>query len=294
MKPVQIRKIVFPVDFSERCAGAANYVEDFAGRFQSELTLIHAIPSPATTWRHDLSPAELDAEQSRHQSLRTAAEARIENFLAEELKHFDVTRVILEGDPAAVTLDYAGANGIDLIMMPTHSFGPFRYYIIGSNTSKVLHDASCPVWTGAHLERAPRLDDISFHTVLCAVDLRPHSAKALAWAAGFAAEHGAALHLVHAIPEVPPYPDVRQTNEITAYISRLANEQLLALKIQAGLEAESHVEAGEPSTVIQALASRLNADLVVIARGSAAGGLGRLRANAYAIIRSSPCPVVSV
>jgi nucleotide-binding universal stress UspA family protein len=37
-----------------------------------------------------------------------------------------------------------------------------------------------------------------------------------------------------------------------------------------------------------------NADLLVIGRGSAAGLFGRLRTNAYAIIRQSPCPVVSV
>jgi hypothetical protein len=38
----------------------------------------------------------------------------------------------------------------------------------------------------------------------------------------------------------------------------------------------------------------LPADLLVIGRGSAAGMFGRLRTNAYAIIRQSPCPVVSV
>jgi hypothetical protein len=32
----------------------------------------------------------------------------------------------------------------------------------------------------------------------------------------------------------------------------------------------------------------------VIGRGSAAGVYGRLRANAYTLIRQSPCPVVSV
>lgn len=294
MKPLKIHKILFPVDFSARCAGAANYVEDFTGRFQAELTLVHAIPSPGSTWMANHNTVASDLEESRHQSVRHAAQEKLDSFLVEELKHFDVNRVLLEGDPAAVTLDYVDANGIDLIMMPTHSFGPFRYYIIGSNTSKVLHDATCPVWTGAHLEQSPRLDDIQFRNVVCAVDLRPASAKALAWAAGFADEHDAALHIVHAVPDVPAFPDVRQTNEITAYISRIANEQLLALKIQAGVEAESHVEPGEPSAVIQAVASKVDADLVVIARGSAAGGLGRLRANAYAIIRSAPCPVVSV
>ena len=36
------------------------------------------------------------------------------------------------------------------------------------------------------------------------------------------------------------------------------------------------------------------ADLLVIARGSAAEGFGRLRKHAYDLIRDSPCPTVSV
>jgi nucleotide-binding universal stress UspA family protein len=38
----------------------------------------------------------------------------------------------------------------------------------------------------------------------------------------------------------------------------------------------------------------VQADALVIGRGSAAGLFGRLRSNAYAIIRQAPCPVVSV
>jgi len=38
----------------------------------------------------------------------------------------------------------------------------------------------------------------------------------------------------------------------------------------------------------------LPADLLVIGRGSASGVFGRLRTNAYAIIRQSPCPVLSI
>jgi hypothetical protein len=46
--------------------------------------------------------------------------------------------------------------------------------------------------------------------------------------------------------------------------------------------------------VVCAAAERLSAGLLVIGRGSASGGFGRLRTHAYALIRQSPCPVVSV
>ena len=54
------------------------------------------------------------------------------------------------------------------------------------------------------------------------------------------------------------------------------------------------LQAGDPTHAICAAAARIQAGVLVIARGSAAGGFGRLRTNAYAIIRQSPCPVVSV
>jgi nucleotide-binding universal stress UspA family protein len=46
--------------------------------------------------------------------------------------------------------------------------------------------------------------------------------------------------------------------------------------------------------VVCTAAERLGADVLVVGRGSAAGMFGRLRTNAYSIIRQSPCPVVSV
>jgi nucleotide-binding universal stress UspA family protein len=54
------------------------------------------------------------------------------------------------------------------------------------------------------------------------------------------------------------------------------------------------VEGGDAPHVVCGAAESRQADLLVIGRGSAAGMFGRLRTSAYAIIRQSPCPVVSV
>jgi nucleotide-binding universal stress UspA family protein len=51
---------------------------------------------------------------------------------------------------------------------------------------------------------------------------------------------------------------------------------------------------GDPASAICTAAESMGAGVLVIGRGSAAGVFGRLRTNAYAIIRQSPCPVVSV
>lgn len=69
-----------------------------------------------------------------------------------------------------------------------------------------------------------------------------------------------------------------------------AREELARLQQDMRAGAETLVEGGDPPQVICQLA----ADLLVIGRGSAAGLFGLLRTNAYAIIRQSPCAVVSV
>jgi len=69
---------------------------------------------------------------------------------------------------------------------------------------------------------------------------------------------------------------------------------LLRLQRETGAEADLLLEAGEPTRIICSAAARVGAGTVIIGRGSAAGNFGRLRTNSYAIIRQSPCPVVSV
>ena len=111
-----------------------------------------------------------------------------------------VRHMVVIGDPARIICEVAVAEKCDLIVMPTHGYGPFRRFLLGSVTAKVLHDAICPVCTGPHMEKAPDYTSISFHHVVCAIDLGLHSREVLAWADAFAREYGATLTIVHAIP----------------------------------------------------------------------------------------------
>ena len=73
-----------------------------------------------------------------------------------------------------------------------------------------------------------------------------------------------------------------------------AEEEILMLQRDSGVEAEVLLESGEPAKVICSAAARIAADVLVIGRSTEGGTFGRLRTIAYAIIRQSPCPVVSV
>ncbi len=282
-------KILLPVDFSERSLGAARYAKTLTDHFHSELTLLHVLTPP----HYEFGALEIGGSMlTELYSNRSAqVDKELETFLAEELAGTEAKRVVLEGDPARQIVDYAHEENIGLVVMPTHGYGPFRQFILGSITAKVLHDADCPVWTGVHLEEAPVAEPKPFREILCAVDLGPQSCKALEWAAAMQKEFGARLTVLHVMADSPATPE----NDTRAHeLMMTVRDDLARLQQRFGTEAELVVESGDAPKVVCETAQRIGAGLLVIGRGSAAGVFGRLRTNAYAIIRQSPCPVVSV
>jgi nucleotide-binding universal stress UspA family protein len=265
-----VSSILVPVDFSERSAPAARYAHALASQFGAAVTLLHAL-APL----HELSGGETGGSMlaAIEQQRKERASADLDALAA----HAGGAQwVVVEGDPAHEIVSFAHEKA-GLIVMPTHGYGKFRQFILGSTTAKVLHDADCPVWTGVHLQDAPACPT-PLRRILCAVDLGPQSSKTLFWAASLALEYGAALTLLH----------------VTLGAPEAARHELETLRSFVHAEAEIRVETGEPAAAICAAAGRDGADALVIGRGSAAGVFGRLRASAYAIIRQSPCPVVSV
>jgi nucleotide-binding universal stress UspA family protein len=289
---IPLSKILLPVDFSERCIGAAHHAVSLASHFQAEIAMVHVVEP----LRYDFGEMEFAGGVANEvmQGRVTQARQRLETFLSQELAGARVSRVLLEGDPAQCIVSFAHEQQAGLIAMPTHGYGPFRRFILGSVTAKVLHDADCPVLTGVHLEGPPEIASLAFRTILCAVDLGPQSRKTLCWAAQMAAEFGARLLLVHANPSIEARPGDYFDTGLTKELVTAAQEELAHLLKDMHAEAETIVEGGDPPQVICRMAAQRKADLLVIGRGSAAGLFGRLRTNAYAIIRQSPCAVVSV
>jgi nucleotide-binding universal stress UspA family protein len=224
-------------------------------------------------------------------ALESQARRELDTFHSEELDLIHVRRAVVTGDPAERIVEFAHREKPDLIVMPTHGYGLFRRFLLGSVTAKVLHDVDCPVWTGAHIPES--YGQKTFPTswkwigrVLCAIDPRT-GAPALMWARDIAAEFGAELVVVHAVSEAEPKdPAVVGAAQATRCVQCLMRNLSVAGEIL--------IEEGDPAKVVRAAATRRNADLVVIGRSPREGVSGRLRTNAYLIVRDSPCPVVSV
>ena len=286
-----LNRILVPVDFSPRCEGAVRYAHAVAGRSQAELTLLHVAP---------LVQFDFAAVHPTRETLLTRTEAQeadrrqaLENFMAESQNGFRVNRVVVSGDPADQIVRYAHAESMNLIVMPTHGYSPLRRFLIGSVTAKVLHDSEIPVWTGVHLGE-PANPNFSLRHALCAIDLGPQSLRVLEWARHISEEFGTRLTIVHATSELGEDVADFVRPEWRVSLANRVRQRITELQEKAGTNAVVEVQNGEAHKVVSAISQRLTPDLVVIGRGSTSGMFGRLRANSYAIIRESPCPVVSV
>jgi nucleotide-binding universal stress UspA family protein len=191
--------------------------------------------------------------------------------------------------------EYANQEHVDLIMMPTHGYGPFRRLLLGSITAKVLHDANCPVWTAAHTADAPTELRAEPRHIACAVDLGAQSGSVLSWASRLSWEFGASLSIIHAVASLDPrLEEYYFSPEWRGQVIEEARARLARLLETAGTKGEIHVEVGPVPDAVADIAGKVKADLLVIGRDGRDSVAGRLPTNAYAIIRESPCPVLSV
>ena len=288
---MKMERILFPVDLSDQCRRAVPFVKAMAERFQAEVAMLHVIEFPASWYGPPEGVAwEVLADADK---LRVARTEEFRHFLTEELSGVRVRREVAEGDPAAQIDCYVKTKKADLVMMPTHGFGAFRRLLLGSVTAKVLHDAGCPVWTGVHAKGMATHDATRCRRVLCAVDTTPKDARVIRWAQEFATISGAELRLMHAVAGVDTTAEM--DTPFREFLFQVAREDMGKLLNEAGMagKAEVQLAAGKPERAIHDAAMELDADLVVIGRGSD-HVLGRLRSSAYAIVRESPCPVISV
>jgi nucleotide-binding universal stress UspA family protein len=274
--------MLFPVDFSQPSEAMVPRVAAVAKHFHAGVTLLHVLPKNPVDEHRRLAQEDLSALGWPY------------------FTGLSTSQAIVEGDPAEAILKYAREEKVDLIMMPTHGFGPFRRFLLGSVTEKVLRDARCPVWTDAHTELhkvAPDAatsasDGLPVKNVVCAVDLSDESQPALRWAADFAADASAKLTIVHAVPRPLPAPELRV--DWAAELEEVAREQLAKLQQAVGTHAETRVITGEVAHALHDAVEDVHGDLLVIGRRPDGGVWSHVTDHAYPIVRNAPCPVVSV
>ncbi len=279
------RHILFPTDFSERAKGLLPYAGNIARKFASDITLLHVL-SLYEGIHPGVDMAALDIKNIQDQ-VREQSEAELLRMSAGALTGVNVIPVVENGDIAQCIARRVNEHNIGLIIIPTHGRGKFRQLLLGSVTSKVLHDNACPVWTMAHAEMLTAEHSTEIHNIVCAIDCASYAGRVLEAAADLASIYGAKVLLIHAIPS-------QQDTSFSRFLSDTAQEQIMKFQQTAGTSWDLQVKTGTVPHVVRDAALQQQAQLVIIGRGQLGEPLGGLRTHVEAIIRDAPCAVLSV
>src|SRR5579863_2431909 len=169
-----LNKILLPVDLQGSSKQVVHQAAVLARPFHSEIILLHVVTPlsySAGSLEGSYVPANLD---DLLKEILRQAQKELDRTLAPELDGLPVKRMLLEGDPACTIVRIARNEKTNLIVILTRGYGAFRRFLLGSVSAKVLHDSESPIWTGAHLEGAPR-SEFAIRNILCAIDLIQHS-----------------------------------------------------------------------------------------------------------------------
>ncbi len=280
------RRILFPVDHSEACKLIVPSVISMAKHFESEITLFHACPWPLAFYGETMPAGYIVPEV-----MEAAESARLDKFAEEMFPGQKVRQVVVVDDAVLGITNEVERQGTDLIMMPTRGRGIVRRLLLGSVTAKVLHDLSCPVWTGAHEALKPHAGP--YQSILCAISLGEESPEIARAASALAKSYGAKLTLLHVVDSQLPVPDIDYGPYLTQLMDS-AQARLEDLKREHQINASLTVMEGPITNCLKEAVERNAADLVVVGRGHDQDAFGRLWSRLYDIVRESPCPVISI
>lgn len=281
---IPFKTILFPTDFSPACVAAAPDIRALAEAHHAQTLLLTAF---------DFCPA-LDPEVPRPsvfdnmEEVRVHFNAQLQAFASRYFEGLPVNCQFVEGDAASEILKMAQVRHVDLIAMPTHGCGVFREYLLGSVTSKILHDADCAVWTSVH--RKHYVSSGSVKSIVAAVDTNAEARCTISAAVRLAATLGASVRAVHAMQveffQNDLYPDLLE--ELKKECRQFLKKEAAEMKVDLPID----VAFGPPNHVVAQAVERYNASLVLVGRGHLQSAFGRLRTHNYSIIRSSSVPVI--
>lgn len=138
---IDFKRILVAYDFSGDSELALTYGISLAQEFQSELHLIHILAPPSMSVASEAAMISSNTENAFH----TAAK-RLKNVVPAETHLWsEVKQVVTQGLPYREILTYAREKEIDLICIGASGAGFGLWALFGSNTDRILRQATCPV-----------------------------------------------------------------------------------------------------------------------------------------------------
>jgi len=297
---MDIKRILFPTDFSEPSNRALDHAIVLAHRFNAELVMLHvealhaADPNNPNFKFPDLD--ELFA------FIRMQAVQRMNQpDLPVVTGDIEITEKVKRGISAAnEILEAIDEYKIDLVLMGTHGRSGLSHFLLGSTTEKVVHGARIPVLTIHHggdifVEKSGRYENI-----LVPVDFSEPCKKAVKFSEEIASRFESKVFIQHVIePTLAPRSlymgDVPQSKMDNEQISRTEAALFEFVKEDLSGKVEYIISQGQVHHEINHTVIEKDIDLIIIAdQGWNAIDRWLLGSTTEKLVRKSKVPVLTV
>jgi len=142
---MEIKKVLWPTDFSGSAEKALDYVASLSEKYQAEVHVLYVIEELANhePWYGEFDRSHID---KIHDWERKKAQERLDEICENYLKGCPLyIKHIAIGDPTQEILKLTDKEKIDMVVMASH--GRKGYFHFGSVAEKVLKNSRVPVVT---------------------------------------------------------------------------------------------------------------------------------------------------
>jgi nucleotide-binding universal stress UspA family protein len=142
---MEVKKILWPTDFSDNSEHALPYVASLGEKYQTEVHVLYVIPELAN---HEPWYGEFDRSHINkiHDWERKKAEQRLNEICEKHLKGCPLfIRHIAMGDPAQEILKLVDEEKMDMVVMASH--GRKGHFHFGSVAERVVKNSPVPTIT---------------------------------------------------------------------------------------------------------------------------------------------------
>ncbi|MBL0341003.1 MAG: universal stress protein [Bacteroidetes bacterium] len=273
-----IKKIVIPYDFSETADLSLEQAIFMAKLLQAEITLLHIVETVSFT------TAISQAFSGFEKKIETATNEKLEQLAREiHMKSGVVLKIRTEvGRIYKKICAVAKEIDADIILMGTHGTSGYQKFSVGTNTSRVVQEAHCPV-----LSVQTHAKGLGFKNIVIPIDDTSESRQKVPFAIGVARFYGAHIHIVGLI-------NFSGADLIRKF--KIKVEQVEEYVVQHELSYDTtYMEGNDLAGMTMKAAENVNADLLVIMTEQEPSITGFLLGTyATKVVNSAKVPVLSI
>lgn len=256
---------VVPLDFSPDTEATLSAAFALAKQRGTQVHLLEVTPNRGPSRLDDggnvsgTSPISSKQDWSRLEESIQAAQSR----------RIRVRAITYRGDAAKIIASYVQLTNARLLILGQH-YGTSRWRRSTRIVSTVSRSAPVPVLVLPPRPAASQKRRSLFRHVVSAVDLTVASAVALRTVLDLIRGTGARLTLVHALQNAPNHmvfsggEAFKATKDLRAEAARVAERLRRKIPADAPVRVDARVTTGAPDRVILAVASEVDADLIVM------------------------------